>query len=716
MGLKAVANVGGGGGGGTVTGTGTPGKIAKFATASSIGDSLLSESGTTITSAATAETFGSAQTWTVGAPNSQALVVLSNAGLERTLVLDTISRAVGVGVPTTPSTLLHVSDGVTTFAGTTGAGVRLDRATEALFSSSDGTRSLRAGLTGGNAVIGTSTATDLLLQRGNVTAATLTSGAIATLTLTAGGAGYTSAAYSQQALTGGTGSGATADFVVAGGIITSCVLRSPGTGYAAADALSCATLGAGAGLVVTVATISQVVAGPGNVTALRRIGAGTATPISTLDSVGLSTFRAAGLYQLQPSSSFGPTSILAFAQAVFDSSAEASGVTVVPASGTQYNTPICIVPRYDTSLRSASTTIYGSFVFPQLEATAPAAGTTAVFGIQSSPTVRSATITGSTLLIRGVLSSPGIVTVGVGNTVSQFTGVQGSLSISATNVVTVTNAYSLLAGGVSMSGAAHVVTNFYGLQLPNFSAGTGTITNRWGISQEDTLAKNYFAGNVGISTASPGGPLSVTPLQYNTGTASQSLFVITGVGTTFTAAMVGSQFVFANGVSAGTITVFTSATSITVSVSQTVTAQAYAIGYTGLQVSTAGNVGIGTTSPTSLLTVNGNLAFNSGYGSAAVAYGCRAWVNFIGATAVIRGSGGVSSLTRAAAGTYTINYTTAMPDINYSAVATKQSVGSNADCQLYDLFASRTTTSSAWVNVEAGAVVDSANINIAFFR
>lgn len=34
---------GGGGGGGTVTGTGTPGKLAKFATASSIGDSVVTE-------------------------------------------------------------------------------------------------------------------------------------------------------------------------------------------------------------------------------------------------------------------------------------------------------------------------------------------------------------------------------------------------------------------------------------------------------------------------------------------------------------------------------------------------------------------------------------------------------------------------------------------------------------------------------------------------
>ena len=57
-----------------------------------------------------------------------------------------------------------------------------------------------------------------------------------------------------------------------------------------------------------------------------------------------------------------------------------------------------------------------------------------------------------------------------------------------------------------------------------------------------------------------------------------------------------------------------------------------------------------------------------------------------------------------------------MPDINYSAVATKQSNTLNVSCQLYDYIASRATTSSTWVNVENAAIVDSANINIAFFR
>jgi hypothetical protein len=48
----------------------------------------------------------------------------------------------------------------------------------------------------------------------------------------------------------------------------------------------------------------------------------------------------------------------------------------------------------------------------------------------------------------------------------------------------------------------------------------------------------------------------------------------------------------------------------------------------------------------------GDFSFNSGYGSAAVAYGCRAWVNFNGTgTVAIRDSGNVSSITDGGTGT-----------------------------------------------------------------
>jgi hypothetical protein len=68
------------------------------------------------------------------------------------------------------------------------------------------------------------------------------------------------------------------------------------------------------------------------------------------------------------------------------------------------------------------------------------------------------------------------------------------------------------------------------------------------------------------------------------------------------------------------------------------------------------------------LTTVGILKFDSGYGSAAPAYGCRAWVNFNGTgTVAIRGSGNVSSITDNGTGDYTVNFTTAMVDANYAA-------------------------------------------------
>jgi hypothetical protein len=64
---------------------------------------------------------------------------------------------------------------------------------------------------------------------------------------------------------------------------------------------------------------------------------------------------------------------------------------------------------------------------------------------------------------------------------------------------------------------------------------------------------------------------------------------------------------------------------------------------------------------------SGNFQFNSGYGSAATAYGCRVWVNFNGTgTPAIRASGNVSSITDLGVGSYRLNFTTALPDGNYS--------------------------------------------------
>jgi hypothetical protein len=100
---------------------------------------------------------------------------------------------------------------------------------------------------------------------------------------------------------------------------------------------------------------------------------------------------------------------------------------------------------------------------------------------------------------------------------------------------------------------------------------------------------------------------------------------------------------------------------------------------TGLEIAsdTSGIVTLRNNGTDALSVNSGNLQFNSGYGSVATAYGCRAWVNFNGTgTVAIRASGNVTSITDNGTGNYTINFTNAMPDTNYS-VATGGPNGSN---------------------------------------
>jgi hypothetical protein len=77
------------------------------------------------------------------------------------------------------------------------------------------------------------------------------------------------------------------------------------------------------------------------------------------------------------------------------------------------------------------------------------------------------------------------------------------------------------------------------------------------------------------------------------------------------------------------------------------------------------------------ITQAGVLQFNSGYGSAADAYGCRAWCQYNNSQAIV-GSANISSITVLGTGDVRLNFTTAMPDANYSAVATTNEEGGTA--------------------------------------
>jgi len=76
------------------------------------------------------------------------------------------------------------------------------------------------------------------------------------------------------------------------------------------------------------------------------------------------------------------------------------------------------------------------------------------------------------------------------------------------------------------------------------------------------------------------------------------------------------------------------------------------------------------TTPSATLLSNGNFGFNSGYGSAATAYGCRAWGSVNGVTGATLASGGVSSTAHPSTGIITVNLSFTMPDANYSVAPT----------------------------------------------
>ena len=117
-------------------------------------------------------------------------------------------------------------------------------------------------------------------------------------------------------------------------------------------------------------------------------------------------------------------------------------------------------------------------------------------------------------------------------------------------------------------------------------------------------------------------------------------------------------------------------------------------------------------------------ALSTASGSAP-SYSARAWVNFNGTgTVAIRASGNVSSITDNGTGDYTVNFTTAMPDGNYSLVAATGNnstfSGGSLATQVELATLATQTTSSARIYA-AGQYspyvrADIAQVNLAIFR
>jgi hypothetical protein len=117
------------------------------------------------------------------------------------------------------------------------------------------------------------------------------------------------------------------------------------------------------------------------------------------------------------------------------------------------------------------------------------------------------------------------------------------------------------------------------------------------------------------------------------------------------------------------------------------------------------------------VTTNAGGSVNPSTNVEGINYSCRAWVNFNGTgTVAIRASGNVSSITDGGTGTYTINFTTAMSDVNYTASGYGSAVTTSALFQ-FENGTVRTTSAYKILTINfAGTDTDATYVNLAFFR
>ena len=145
-----------------------------------------------------------------------------------------------------------------------------------------------------------------------------------------------------------------------------------------------------------------------------------------------------------------------------------------------------------------------------------------------------------------------------------------------------------------------------------------------------------------------------------------------------------------------------------------------ASGGTGVSTSTGTGANVLGTSPTMATPTFDSAQLATVVGTAPL-YMARAWVNFNGTgTVAIRASGNVSSITDNGTGDYTVNFTTAMADVNYAAFI---SSGQGSTSGWHEVGTTKTTTTCNVFTTNHSAFTgdgrfqgDFAAVSIAVFR
>jgi hypothetical protein len=237
-------------------------------------------------------------------------------------------------------------------------------------------------------------------------------------------------------------------------------------------------------------------------------------------------------------------------------------------------------------------------------------------------------------------------------TLSRFVNSVNDVQVVVNNVVQYPPNYSVSGNTLTISPAPSSGTN--NVYVRYLSTTLQSIT----IPGGSTVVGGFnVTGSLGVGTASPAVLLHAQSTTATTNAVTQVLRIDSqSSGTPANGIGVGMQF--ATETSAGNTEIGATIEAITTDVTAAsedfdLSFKTMAAGATAAEIFRAKSTG--------------DFQFNSGYGSVATAYGCRAWVNFNGTgTVAIRASGNVSSITDNAGGDYTVNLTTAMPDTNYA--------------------------------------------------